>query len=128
MTDLTPISTNKAPAALGHYSQAMVHNGLLYVSGQLPINPNDVDETPGDAYAQTTQTLSNIEAILKSTGTALNKVIKADIFINDLAIWPEVNRAYADFFKNHRPARVAVPVNGLPKGYMIEISVIASIN
>ena len=126
MSDIKIISTPAAPPALGHYSQATVYNGLVYVSGQLPIDAEDPEkrfETPAE---QCTQTLENVQAILKAAGSDKSRVLKAEIYIDDLAIWPEVNQAYADFFGATKPARAAVPVSALPKGLRVEIAVVAA--
>ena len=127
MSDIRIISTNNAAPALGHYSQATLHQGLVYVSGQLPIDPKDPDKTFATAAEQTTQTLNNVQAILEAAGSDKSRVLKAEIYINDLAIWPEVNKAYADFFGETKAARAAVPVTGLPKGFMVEIAVVAAV-
>ncbi|MEK9657293.1 MAG: Rid family detoxifying hydrolase [bacterium] len=123
MSNIEVINTNDAPAALGHYSQAIRHNELIYVSGQLPIDPCDPDKNFLTAAEQTTQTLKNIQAILNEAGSDISKVLKAEIYISDLALWAEVNQAYAEFFGRHKPARAAVPVTGLPKGFFVEIAV-----
>jgi len=124
---MNSISTPNAPLALGHYSQAIVHNGLVYTAGQLPINPQAPDAPLGDIEAQTKQTLANVKAVLESAGSGLDKVLKATLFITDIALWARANSAYADVFGAHKPARSAVPVVTLPKGCLIEIEVIAYI-
>jgi len=127
MSNIKIISTPLAPPALGHYSQATVHNGLVYVSGQLPIDAQDPDKLFQTAAEQCTKTLENVQAILKAAGSDKSRVLKAEIYIDDLAIWPEVNQAYAEFFGPFKPARAAVPVTSLPKGLKIEIAVVAAI-
>ena len=121
------ITTLNAPAAFGHYSQAIVHNGLVFVAGQLPINPQSPDAPLGDIEAQTKQTLHNVQEILKAAGSSLDKVVKATIFITDISLWPAANKAYGEVFGDHKPARSAVPVAALPKGASIEIEVIAAL-
>ena len=127
MTSINPISTPDAPPALGHYSQAVTHGDLIYVSGQLPLDPDNLDNLPTTPAEQTTQTLKNVQAILKSAGSDKTKVLKAEIYITKLDDWAEVNRAYAEFFQDHKPARAAVPVTGLPKGCLVEIAVVAAL-
>eukprot|EP01047_Picozoa_sp_COSAG01_P086072 COSAG01_NODE_19189_length_1025_cov_1.066955_2_plen_128_part_00 len=127
MSDIKIIATKNAAPALGHYCQATVHQGLVYVSGQLPIDPQDPDKVFKTAAEQTTQTLKNVQAILEAAGSDKSRLLKAEIYINDLAIWPEVNQAYADFFGETKAARAAVPVTGLPKGFMVEIAAVAAI-
>lgn len=121
------IQTDTAPQALGHYSQAVVNNGVIYVSGQLPINNDNPTKAIGDITEQTIQTLRNLEHILLAAGSDLNHVLKTTIFISDISLWAEANHAYATVFGQHKPARSAVPVNDLPKGYNIEIEAIAAI-
>lgn len=119
------IESNSAPAPLGHYSQAISHNGLVYVSGQLPIDPTNSSHIITDVHEQTIQTLKNLEAILIDAGSDKEHVLKVTIFISSLDVWPVVNAAYAEFFGSHKPARSAVPANGIPKGYAVEIEAIA---
>jgi len=121
------ISTPDAPPALGHYSQAIIHNNLIYVSGQLPLNPQQPDAPLGTIETQTRQTLNNIDAILKAAHSDRSKVLKVTIFMTDLNDWPQINTTYAEFFGNHKPARAAVPIVTLPKGCLLEIEVIAAI-
>ncbi len=120
------ISTPEAPLALGHYSQAVEHNGTIYVSGQLPLDPADETRPLGTIREQTLQTLKNVEAILLAAGSSKTMVLKATVYMTDLALWPEINAAYAEFFGEHRPARAAVPISALPKGCQIEIDVLAA--
>ena len=125
MSEITVVKSVKAPPALGHYSQAVVHNNLIYVSGQLPLDVHNPDQIVEGAAAQTLQTLKNIQAILTEAGSDKSKVLKADIFMTNLSDWPVINATYAEFFGLHKPARVAVPVSELPKAVLIEISAIA---
>jgi len=122
---MKPISTTKAPLALGHYEQAIVHQGLVFVSGQLPLTLSG--DMPEGIEAQTKQALENLKAILKEAGSELNQVLKATIFITDIALWSQANQVYASVFGSHKPARSAVPVQALPKGALIEIEAIASL-
>jgi 2-iminobutanoate/2-iminopropanoate deaminase len=121
------IETSAAPLPLGHYSQALVNAGIIYVSGQLPIDPNDDNVVFDTPEAQTLRTLQNLEAVVIASGGQKNTILKVTIFIADIALWPAVNKVYADFFGDHKPARSAVPVPALPKGFLVEIDAIAHI-
>ena len=120
------IQTSNAPAAAGHYSQAIVHNGVVYVAGQLPIDPNSSDRTVGSIVEQTERTLRNLEAILVAAGSALDQVLQMTIYISDIELWGGVNTVYARVMGSHRPARAVVPVKDLHYGYQIEIQAIAA--
>lgn len=122
------IKTHTAPAPLGHYAQAVSHNGLIYVSGQLPINLENPDAKPGSIKDQTRQTLENLEAVLKASNSSINNVLKTTIFISDISLWADANAEYAKFFGDHQPARSAVPTKDLPRGFLIEIEAIAKEN
>jgi len=125
-SNMNIIETANAPLPLGHYSQGIVHNGLVYVSGQLPIDHTDPDNILTDIHEQTIKTLENLEAVLKAANSDKFHVLKVTIFISSLDIWPIANKAYSEFFETHKPARSAVPTNGLPKGYAVEIEAIAA--
>ena len=118
------VSTKNAPAAIGPYSQGVYVNGFVFVSGQLPINP-DSGEMAGDIKEKTAQSLKNIEAILQKAGSSLDKVVKTTIFVSDLSLFADVNQAYGEFFKENAPARSCVQAAALPKGADIEIEAIA---
>ncbi len=120
------IHTEKAANPLGHYSQAVVHNGLVYVSGQLPIDPEDETLFLETVEEQTIQTLKNVQAVLEGANSDKSLVIKSTVYISDISIWAQVNQVYAEFFGDHKPARAAVPTKHLPKGYLVEIEVIAA--
>jgi len=119
------ILSNDAPKPAGHYSQAIEHNGLVYVSGQLPINPSSEEKHVGSIEEQTEQVLFNLEAILQKANSGKNHVLKVTVYISDIALWDRVNSVYALFFGDHRPARVIVPTRDLHFGYQIEIEAIA---
>ncbi|MBO6005985.1 MAG: RidA family protein [Paludibacteraceae bacterium] len=119
------ISTKKAPAAIGPYSQAIRVGNLIYTSGQIPIDPAKGELIDGDIKAQTRQSLNNIKAILEEAGTSLNSVIKTTVFLTDMSDFADMNSVYAEFFTEPYPARSAVAVKTLPKGAQIEIEVIA---
>jgi 2-iminobutanoate/2-iminopropanoate deaminase len=122
------ILTTTAPNPAGHYSQAIVHQGLVYVSGQLPINleigPRTKDQPLPSIQEQINQVLKNLEEILVASGSSLDRVLKATVYISDISLWPEVNQVYAQVFNHHKPARAVVPVNDLHFGYQIEVEAI----
>ncbi|MBR4644282.1 MAG: RidA family protein [Bacteroidaceae bacterium] len=119
------ISTTKAPAAIGPYSQAIEANGFVYASGQLPINPATGQFPEGGIKEQTRQSLTNAQNILKEAGIDLSHVVKTTVFLSDIANFAPMNEIYAEFFTAPFPARSAVAVKDLPKGALVEIEVIA---
>ena len=121
------VSTLSAPTPAGHYSQATVHDGVVYVAGQLPIDPGAPDKEPGTIEQQAEQTLRNLRAILEAAGSRLDHVLKVTVFISDIEQWGRVNGVYAGFFGAHRPARSVVPTKELRRGYLIEIDAIAAV-
>ena len=121
------IMTSKAPAPAGHYSQAIVHNGLVYVAGQLPINPDTGEKVLDSIEDQAEQVIKNITAILEAAGSSLNQVIKTTVYISDIQLWDRVNQVYARHFGDHRPARAVVPTRPLHFGFQIEMEAIAAI-
>ena len=122
------ISTENAPQPAGHYSQAIVHNNIVYVSGQLPIDPKTAEKRIGSIEEQAEQALSNISEILKAAGSDLNQVLKTTVYISNIELWERVNAVYSKFFGEHRPARAVVPTRNLHFGFQIEIEAIATIN
>lgn len=120
----TAITTDKAPAAIGPYSQAISANDLLFISGQLPLDPASGDMCKGDIGERTKQILQNATAIATAAGTDLGKVVKTTIFLTDLADFKAVNEAYGEYFKEAPPARSTVQVAALPLGSNIEIEFI----
>lgn len=118
------VSTENAPKAVGPYSQAVSAGGFLFVSGQLPIDPF-TNEDKKEIYAATTLCLNNILAILKSKGLDKERVVKVTVLLKNMDTFPEMNRAYQDFFGDHRPARAAFEVSRLPKDAIVEIEAIA---
>ncbi len=120
------IMSKNAPQPAGHYSQAIEHQGLVYVSGQLPIDPKNDKKQVSSIEEQTEQALSNLDAILRETNSDINHVLKVTVYISDIALWGKVNSVYAHFFGNHRPARVIVPTRELHFGFQIEIDAIAA--
>ena len=121
------VSIKNAPAPVGHYSPAIVHNGLVYVSGQLPINPQTGAPVTASIEAQTEQALRNVETILLAAGSDLNHVLQMTIYVSDVELWSAVNATYARILGEHRPARAIVPVKELHFGAQIEIQAIAAV-
>ena len=119
------ISTDQAPAAIGPYTQALAVGPFVFVSGQIPLDLKG-NVVQGDIVVQTCQVIANLKAILAAAGLALKDVVKTTIFLADLADFQEMNRAYAEFFPGHPPARSTVQVAGLPRGVSIEIEAIAA--
>jgi reactive intermediate/imine deaminase len=121
------VSTERAPAARGHYSQAIVHGGLVYVAGQLPIVPGDPERRLTDFEAQADQVLSNVLAILEAAGSGAEHILRTTVYIADVAHWPAFNAIYARRLGAHRPARTVVPVAQLHYGYLVEMDAIAAL-
>lgn len=121
------IMTENAPIPGGHYSQAIVHDGLVFVAGQLAFVPGQKEHRPGTAAEQTEQAMRNLEAILEAAGSGLHKLVQVTIYVSDISMWGDVNAAYARIMGSHRPARAIVPVNELHYGYGIEIQAIAAV-
>jgi 2-iminobutanoate/2-iminopropanoate deaminase len=121
------ISTSEAPVPAGHYSQGVVHNGVIYVAGQLAIVPGQTEHRVGSITEQTEQTLRNVKAILRAAGSDLDRVLQMTIYISDISLWGEVNAIYQKVMGAHRPARAVVPVKDLHHGYQIEIQAIAAV-
>lgn len=122
---MTFIETPNAPAPGGHYSQAVVHNGQIYLSGILPITPSGEKLSQATIAEQTEQILANLDAILQAAGSQREKVLKVTVFISDINAWGTVNQIYARFFGEHRPARSVVPCSTLHYGFGIELEAIA---
>lgn len=122
------VSTQNAPKPAGHYSQAIVHNNIVYVSGQLPIDPKTGEKRLGSIEEQTEQALKNLSEILKAAGSNINQVIKTTVYVSDIELWGRVNAVYARFFGEHRPARAVVPTRNLHFGFQIEIEAIAGVS
>jgi reactive intermediate/imine deaminase len=116
-----------APPAGGHYSHAIVHSGLAFVSGQLPTVPGSTDRTVGSIEQQTEQTLRNVEAVLEAAGSSLAKCVQMTIYISEMELWGRVNAAYAKVMGESKPARAVVPVGALHYGYQIEIQAIGAV-
>jgi 2-iminobutanoate/2-iminopropanoate deaminase len=119
------ISTSNAPAAIGPYSQATEIKGMLFVSGQIPLNPANGEIAGSSIKEQTRQVLENLNAILTSAGYTIKDVVKTTCYLTDMNEFPEMNAVYAMYFKENYPARATVGVNKLPKGVHVEIDAIA---
>lgn len=122
---MTFIQTPNAPVPGGHYSQAVVHNGVAYLSGILPITPTGEKLDQATVAEQTEQVLANLDAILQAAGSTREKVLKTTVYIADISAWSEVNKVYAQFFGDHRPARSVVPCATLHYGFGIELEAVA---
>ena len=119
------ISTAKAPAAIGPYSQAIEANGMVFVSGQLPVNPETGEFAEGGIKELTRQSLTNMKNILAEAGLGMENVVKTIVFLADMADFAAMNEVYASFFEGVAPARSAVAVKTLPKNALVEIECIA---
>lgn len=120
------VATKHAPAPIGPYSQGVIAGGLLFVSGQIPIDPATDKLIQGDIKAQTEQVLKNILAVLKEAKMGPENVVKASVFLADLADFPEMNEVYGKYLGKEPPARSTIQAAGLPKGARIEMDVIAA--
>ena len=119
------VSTPEAPKAIGPYSQAVVHDGIVYLSGQIAIDAATNQLIEGDVVAQTHRVLGNLKAVLEAAGSSLGAVLRTTVFLKDMADFSKMNAVYAEFFPENPPARSAVQVAALPKGGSIEIEAIA---
>jgi 2-iminobutanoate/2-iminopropanoate deaminase len=122
------VKTDKAPQAIGPYSQGIVANGFVFCSGQIPIVPQTGQLSTGSIEDQTRQVLKNVSAVLEAAGTSLDNVVKATVFLQDMNDFAAMNKVYAEFFKTPFPARAAVQVARLPRDVKVEIEVIAILN
>ncbi len=121
------IKTEKAPKAIGPYSQAIMANGFVFASGQISIDPSSGELNTGSIEEQTHLVLSNLKAVLEAAGSSLDKTVKCTVFLQDLNDYSEMNKVYGEFFKAPYPARAAVQVVRLPKDVKVEIEAIAVI-
>ena len=122
---LTVISSELAPAAIGPYSQAIQAGGLLFCSGQIPLDPVSGEIVAGDVQRQAEQVMENISAVLSAAGAGFNDVVKATVFLVEMGDFGAVNEVYGRYFSGHKPARSTVAVKALPRGVLLEIEVIA---
>lgn len=121
------VHTNSAPAAIGPYSQAIVHNGLVYSSGQIAINPEVGDVVAKDIEGQSEQVLKNLSEVLKAANSSMENIIKTTCFLADINDFGKFNEVYAKYI-SEKPARSCVAVKDLPKGALVEVEVIATVN
>jgi 2-iminobutanoate/2-iminopropanoate deaminase len=124
---MTVVTTPNAPAAIGPYAQAVVHGGILYCSGQIPLDPESGAMVDGDVALQTRQVLKNLDAVLHAAGTVRARVLKTTVYLRDMADFGAMNLVYAEFFGDARPARATVAVAGLPRDARVEIDCIAAL-
>jgi len=122
MSQRVNIETDKAPAAIGPYSQAIAHEGVLYCSGAIPLDPAGEMVGDGDAPEQARQCLRNLEAIAAAGGGKLTEALQVTVYTTRLEEFPAINEAYAEFFDDPPPARVTIGVSALPKGALVEVS------
>jgi len=125
-----PIRTthsDKAPAAIGPYSQATIANGLLFTAGQIALDPVSMQVVEGDVAVQTERVLGNLDAVLASAGATWADVVKTTVFLTDMRDFPRMNEVYARVLGDARPARSTVQVSGLPRGVLVEIELIATV-
>ncbi len=118
------IKTEKMPLVKGHYSPVVEHNGILYLSGQIPTDPL-TGNVPATIEEQTKLVLSKIELLLSESGSSLKKVLQVRIFLSDIDLWDKVNKVYGEFFGDHKPARCVVPVGKLHYGSLLEVEAVA---
>ena len=125
MKTLNPVATDKAPKAIGPYSQAIVTDNVVYTAGQVALDPASGELVGKTVAEQTDQVLKNITAVLAASGSSLGQVVKTTVFLADMADFAAMNEVYAKHFGGHRPARSTVQAGGLPKGARVEIDAIA---
>jgi 2-iminobutanoate/2-iminopropanoate deaminase len=128
MSELKSVHTDGAPAALGPYSQAIVTEGFVFASGQVGMDPVTGEVVEGGVTEQTDRVLTNLRAVLEAAGASMSTVVKATVFLTDMGTFAEMNEVYAKHFGDHRPARAAVEVAGLPKGVDVEIEAVARVS
>ena len=128
MSALSAIQTAEAPAAIGPYSQAVVHSGLVYTAGQIPLDPRTGELVEGGVEEQALRVLQNLDAVLRAAGSTPARVIKTTIFLRDLGDFAVVNEVYGRYFGDHRPARSTVQVARLPRDASVEIEVVAAVD
>ena len=121
----TPVKTDRAPGAIGPYSQAIKAGGFVFVSGQIPIDPTTGQFVAGGVAEQTEQVLKNLSAVLEASGTSLARVVKTTVFLADMSDFAAMNEVYGRFFTNEPPARATVAAAGLPRDARVEIELVA---
>jgi len=121
------VATDKAPKAVGPYSQAVVSGSFVFTAGQIPLNPATGELEQTDIETATRRVLANLDAVLRAAGSSLERAVKLTVFLTDLGLFSRMNEVYAEFFKGEPPARSAVQVSALPRGAMIEIEAVATL-
>ena len=121
------VSTDNAPKAIGPYSQAVIYNGIAYLSGQIPLNPANNQLLEGDIAAQTERVLENLKAVLEACGASLESVLKTTVFLKDMGDFPKMNEVYSRYFATNPPARSTVQAAKLPRDVSVEIDAIAAV-
>lgn len=121
------VFTRRAPVPAGHYEQGWVCGQAVFVSGQLPINPDTQEHITGPASEQALQCLKNVRAVLAEAGSDVDRVLKVTVFVSDIALWDEINDVYAGFFGTHKPARSVVPCGALHHSFKVEIEASATL-
>jgi 2-iminobutanoate/2-iminopropanoate deaminase len=122
-----PVHSDQAPQAIGPYSQAIVHGGLVFTAGQIPLDPATMQLVEGDVGAQTERVMRNLDAVLHAAGASLQTVVKTTVFLRDMNDFAAMNEVYGRFFGEHRPARSTVQVARLPRDCAVEIEVVAAV-
>ena|SRR5215831_8934890 len=125
--EIKTVNTPNAPQPAGHYSQAIIYNNLIFVAGQLSIDPQTGEYMTGPIQDQTELALKNVAAILKAAGSDLSRVLKMTVYVSDINLWSTVNAVYARVMGDHKPARAVIPTGALHHGFLIEIEAIAAI-
>lgn len=127
MSRIETVHTDDAPAAIGPYSQAIVHGDTVYCSGQVALLPGSGELLVGDVQDETRQVLANLEAVLVAAGSGLDRCLKVGVFLKDMNDFAKVNAVYAEVFGDHKPARACVEVARLPKDVRVEIDAVAAL-
>jgi 2-iminobutanoate/2-iminopropanoate deaminase len=121
------VHTDKAPKAIGPYSQAVIYNGIAYLCGQIPLDPATGQVIEGGIAEQTERVMLNLKAVLEASGSSFKQVLKTTVFLADMAEFPKMNEVYAMYFNENPPARATVQAAGLPRGVRVEIECIAAV-
>lgn len=119
------VQTEKAPKAIGPYSQAIRTDAMVFTAGQIALDPTTMELIPGGVEEQTRQVLTNLSHVLEAAGSSLGHVVKTTVFLKDMADFPKMNAVYSEFFAENPPARSTIAVAGLPKGGLVEIEAVA---